>query len=78
VTKQAIALLSCHEYMKILQFLGIMAVGFSLLYFAYPLYNIVGRQDWVEKYLGPGGTITFFRLFGALIVIFSFIFLVNF
>lgn len=61
--------------MKILEFLGFLILGFALIYFAYPLYNIVGRQDWIEKYLGPGGTITFFRLFGILIVIFAFIFI---
>lgn len=61
--------------MKVLEFFGLLILGFGLIYFAYPLYNITGSQDWVEKYLGGGGTITFYRLLGILIVIFSFIFL---
>jgi len=64
--------------MKILEFIGFLVLGLSLLYFAYPLYTITGRQDWIEKYLGSGGTISFYRLLGIAIVIFSFIFLVKF
>ncbi|MEI8061447.1 MAG: hypothetical protein WCG99_04120 [Candidatus Berkelbacteria bacterium] len=64
--------------MKFLEFLGFLALGLSLLYFAYPLTNITGRQDWIEKYLGPGGTITFYRLLGAAIFIFAFVFLVKY
>lgn len=63
--------------MKIVEFLGLLILGFLLIYFAFPLANITGRQDWVEKYLGPGGTITFYRLLGIIIVIFSFVFLIN-
>jgi len=64
--------------MKILEFIGFLVLGLSLLYFAYPLYTITGLQDWIEKYLGSGGTISFYRLLGIAIVIFSFIFLVKF
>ncbi|MCX6810615.1 MAG: hypothetical protein NTY30_02685 [Candidatus Berkelbacteria bacterium] len=64
--------------MKLLEFFGFLVLGGVLLYFAYPLYTITGRQDWIEKYLGPGGTITFYRLLGAAIFIFAFIFLVNY
>ncbi|MEI6144373.1 MAG: hypothetical protein WCP91_02145 [Candidatus Berkelbacteria bacterium] len=64
--------------MKILYFFGFLVLGSSLLYFAYPLTNITGRQDWIEKYLGPGGTITAYRLLGAAIFIFAFIYVVNY
>lgn len=64
--------------MKILQFFGFLVVGFSLIYFAYPLVNIIGRQEWLEKNLGGGGTITFYRLLGIAIVIFAFVFLTKF
>ena len=64
--------------MRILEFVGFLVLGFSLLYFAYPLYNITGSQEWIEKFLGAGGTITFYRLLGMAIVIFGFIFLINF
>jgi hypothetical protein len=64
--------------MKILEFLGILVAGFLLLYYAYPITNLVGRQDWIERYLGPGGTITAFRLAGVILCIFAFIFLINF
>jgi len=63
--------------MKVLEFIGILMLGFALIYFSYPLFNITGRQDWIEKYLGPGGTITFYRLLGILIVVFAFIFLIK-
>jgi len=64
--------------MKFLEFFGFLVLGFSLVYFAFPLSNITGSQDWVEKYLGPGGTITFYRLLGTAIAIFAFVFLIYF
>jgi amino acid permease len=64
--------------MKILWFFGLVITGFLFLYFAYPLYKITGSFDWVEKYTGPGGTITFFRLVGAALIIFGFIYLIKY
>lgn len=64
--------------MKFLEFFGILVLGFALVYWAFPLSNITGSQDWVEKYLGPGGTITFYRLLGMAIAIFAFVFLIYF
>ncbi len=62
--------------MKILWFLLFMTLGFSAIYFALPLYNISGRFDWVEKYLGSGGTITFWRLLGILMIAGAFVYLI--
>ncbi|MDD3086744.1 MAG: hypothetical protein PHH45_02290 [Patescibacteria group bacterium] len=64
--------------MKFLYFFLIVGVGFTSIYFAYPLYKILGRFDWVEKYLGSGGTISFWRLIGVAIIIFAFIFVTYF
>ena len=64
--------------MKILWFVGLLAVGFSFLYFAYPLYKITGSFDWFEKYTGPGGTITFFRLAGVVLILFAFVYVIKF
>ena len=64
--------------MKILWFILMLAVGFCAIYFALPLYKITGRMEWVEKVLGQGQTITFWRLLGIAIVIFAFIYLVYF
>jgi len=64
--------------MKFLYFFLIVGVGFASIYFAYPLYKSLGRFDWVEKYLGSGGTISFWRLIGAGIIVFAFIYVSNF
>jgi ABC-type glycerol-3-phosphate transport system permease component len=64
--------------MKFLYFILFLTAGFSAVYFAYPLYKITGNFDWVEKYLGSGGTITFWRLIGIAMVLFSFFYLSNF
>jgi len=64
--------------MKILWFILMLAAGFSAIYFALPLYNISGRFEWVEKVLGQGQTITFWRFLGVAIVVFAFIYLVYF
>jgi len=62
--------------MKILAFLGMLIVGFSAIYFSYPLYQISGSFDWVEKVLGPGQTINFWRFLGVAIIISAFIYVV--
>ena len=64
--------------MKFLYFILILGLGFTTIYFAYPLYKITGSFDWVDKYLGSGGTITFWRLIGIAMVLFSFYYLANF
>jgi len=64
--------------MKILWFILMLAVGFSAVYFALPLFQITGRMEWIEEHLGQGQTITFWRLLGAAIIIFAFIYLVYF
>lgn len=64
--------------MKALWFLLIIGLGFATLYFAYPLYKITGSFDWVDKYLGSGGTISFWRLVGVVLVIFAFAYVIYF
>jgi len=64
--------------MKALWFILILGMGFATTYFAYPLYKITGSFDSVEKYLGAGGTITFWRLVGVALVIFAFAYVIYF
>jgi len=64
--------------MKILWFILILVTGFSAVYFAWPLYKITGPFESVEKILGQGQTITFWRILGVAIVVFAFVYLVYF
>ena len=64
--------------MKFLYFFLIVGAGFTSIYFAYPLYKILGSFDSVEKFLGAGGTITFWRLIGVSLVLVSFFYLINY
>ena len=64
--------------MKVLAFIGLLILGLAAIYFAWPLYKITGRMEWIEKYLGQGQTITFWRILGAAIVVFAFVYLVYF
>ena len=47
------------------------AVGVVIVWKSYPLKNITGQIDWAEAKLGPGGTISLFRLIGVLVILLS-------
>lgn len=64
--------------MKFVYFVLIIVLGLTAIYFSFPLYKITGSFDWVDKYLGPGGTITFWRLIGVALVILAFVYLIYF
>jgi hypothetical protein len=58
---------------RILFFLGSMAVGFGLLVYTLKWVGWVGKSGWAEDKLGSGGTYTMWKLIGILIMIFGFL-----
>jgi len=64
--------------MKVLAFIGLLILGLAAIYFAWPLYKITGSFESVEKFLGQGQTISFWRLIGVAIIVFAFVYLVYF
>lgn len=57
-------------------FLGILGVVIGLLIVKYrePIYRFSGKFSFAEKYLGSGGTISFYLLFGSFLVILSIVY----
>lgn len=49
---------------------GIIA-GIALIWKTYPLVSIFGNINWAERHLGGGGTYTFYKLLGLLIILLS-------
>ena len=48
--------------------------GYLLLRYYEKIGNSIGEIGFAEKYLGSGGTYTFIKLLGILIILFSFIY----
>ncbi len=56
----------------ILGLLGAIA-GAAIAIKSEALFQNFGTVDWAEKYLGTGGSHTFYKLFGILVVLISFL-----
>lgn len=54
--------------------LGIIA-AFAIIKYRHDIYNILGKIDWAENYLG--GTINLIFFSSILIMIFSFLFMIG-
>jgi hypothetical protein len=50
-------------------------IGFLITWKAYDIKNIVGLSAWAEDKLGPGGTISMYRLIGVIVIILSFMYM---
>jgi len=61
--------------MNIWYFLAMMAIGFLAIRYNKWITDSTGRIDFAEKYIGQGGTYTFWTLFGAAAMLGSFYFL---
>ncbi len=54
--------------------LGII-VGFLMIYKNVSLVSFTGKNSWAEKFLGPGGTFTFYKIIGILVIVVAFLYL---
>lgn len=54
--------------------LGII-VGFLMIYKNTSLVSFTGKNSWAEKFLGPGGTFTFYKIIGILVIAVAFLYL---
>ncbi len=52
---------------RILIGLVVTIVGFLMVWKTYPLQGFIGRIDWAEDKLGPGGTNPFLKLLGIVV-----------
>jgi hypothetical protein len=54
--------------MQIIVGLIMVALGFSMVYFANWMYNNIGAVSFFEKYLGGGGTRLGYKLIGMFVI----------
>ncbi|HOX41252.1 MAG TPA: hypothetical protein PK263_03590 [bacterium] len=58
--------------MNYIYFFGGLVGGFLLIIYSKAITDSTGRVDFAEKYLGMGGTYSFWKLIGFAMIIFSF------
>ena len=56
---------------------SIIGIIFGLVFIKYreSIYRFTGKNAWAEKYLGQGGTINLYVLFGGAVVILSILYM---
>ncbi len=50
-------------------------VGFLMIYKNISLVNFTGKNSWAEKVFGSGGTFTFYKIIGILVIVIAFLYL---
>jgi hypothetical protein len=55
-----------------------VSLGVLMVVYSYPIVRLIGHIDWAEKTFGVGGTYTFMKLFGIVLILAGFYFLVKF
>lgn len=51
--------------LRVLLGLGVIVVGFFMVWKTTGFQDFFGANDWAERKLGPGGTNTFYKLLGV-------------
>ena len=64
--------------MKLLAFIGLIALGFVCIIYSKWITDNTARFDWPEKFFGSGGTYTMWKIFGVIAIVFAFIYLFKF
>ena len=62
---------------KILVFIACLIVGLLLLKYTEPFVRMVGHNSFAEKYLGSGGTYSFWKIIALLIIIAGLVYLIG-
>ena len=52
---------------RVLLGLGVIGVGFLMVWKTTGFQDFFGSSDWAERKFGPGGTRTFYKLLGVLV-----------
>ena len=55
--------------MRWLWLIGMWTMGYWGLRYTFQVARFFGKADWAEKYLGDGGTYTFWRLFSLALIV---------
>lgn len=55
--------------MSILVGIGAIIVGFLVELYTFQLVRLFGHPEWAERYLGPGGSYTAWRIFGIVAIV---------
>jgi hypothetical protein len=58
--------------MNILISLAAIILGFLVELYTFQIVRTFGHLDWAERYLGPGGSYSAWRIIGILMIIFGY------
>ena len=64
-------------FVKILVLLSTIVLAIIILKYREQIVRMVGKNEWAERYLGSGGTYTFWILFAFLLIVIATIWLVG-
>ena len=54
-----------------------VGLGYAMIRYNAKFKDVVGRIDWVEQYLGAGGTYLFIKFLGLLFIVLAFLYAVG-
>lgn len=66
-----------HILVKIILFIIFTYIGILILMYTEPIVRMVGKMQWAENRLGPGGTYTIWKLIGVFVIVFSLVYLTS-
>ncbi|MFH0928640.1 MAG: hypothetical protein V1821_04175 [bacterium] len=55
----------------------LVVLGFVMVWRTIIFINITGKIDWAEEKLGPGGTWSFLKIVGVIVIMLGFMFITN-
>jgi len=64
-------------FIKIIVFFASIFLAIIIIKFREKIVRMIGKNEWAERYLGQGGTYTFWILFALLIIFIALIWMVG-
>ncbi|KKP88023.1 MAG: hypothetical protein UR93_C0024G0002 [Berkelbacteria bacterium GW2011_GWA2_35_9] len=62
---------------RILTFIIALGLGLVIIIYTKQIVDMAGNSQWAESKLGAGGTYTFWKLFGLLVILMGFLYAIG-
>jgi len=64
-------------FIRLLIFLILTAIAIFILKYTEPIVRMFGKNDIAEKYLGPGGTYSMWKIIAVILIVVGFLYFVG-